>query len=312
MALPTIEKTWTFSLNNAVPDTVSLYSAIAGAFSLGGFTALTGGWYPADPLLNPCTIGGYASPFPSNAIWNLCFSKNQNPAGSRASGTFYSSVLDLHIFMDFNTSSLGAATMTATQGSHDPVIINPTNQALSAASGPFVLHALASTDGECLRIFVCRAGFVTFFFLADKIKNPRTGITDVVFGMYGTDNLSQNCCDYTALYLGQFNISGPMLRVYSPAGVLGHAVFSTETVDARALGQENTTVDDIDGSWPLTPIGIYSGTPGAIGRYGMLYDLWFGSTGVSSGDSYDETGNKVLGQLNNLVFPTNGVTLLTS
>jgi hypothetical protein len=89
----------------------------------------------------------------------------------------------------------------------------------------------------------------------------------------------------------------------------GQASFTCETSNSNTLGQEQTAIDDFDGSWAVLPCGVYCDQTGARGRYGQLYDLWLGSTTITMADDYDQTGNKTLGQLRDLIVPSNGVTL---
>jgi hypothetical protein len=95
-------------------------------------------------------------------------------------------------------------------------------------------------------------------------------------------------------------------------GVLGATPmnfgFTTEGA-SQALGQFETVVNDLDGGYPITSIGMYSNTVGKTGRHGQAEDIWWGSITPATGDSYPNDGSAQFMQIGNLVYPWDGTPL---
>jgi len=62
--------------------------------------------------------------------------------------------------------------------------------------------------------------------------------------------------------------------------------------------------NEISGEWPMLPIGIAGVGAGARGRHGSIADLWIGSNGVASGDSYP-VAQADFAQFGSLIVPWN-------
>jgi hypothetical protein len=43
-----------------------------------------------------------------------------------------------------------------------------------------------------------------------------------------------------------------------------------------------------------------------------VFDLWWGSTGVTNGDAYDDVGSRAFSQMRDLITPAGGVIFQTS
>ncbi len=72
------------------------------------------------------------------------------------------------------------------------------------------------------------------------------------------------------------------------------------------LGSGISIANDFDLSWPFAPVGIASQTSPGRGRHGTIFDLWYGSSGVATGDDYPDTGTlHQFIQLGNLIVPWN-------
>jgi len=71
-----------------------------------------------------------------------------------------------------------------------------------------------------------------------------------------------------------------------------------------SLGEKLTGANDIDSTYPIMPIGIYSRTAGNRGRHGFVYDLWWGLQNVADLETYG--GSALFAQFSDLIFPWNG------
>jgi len=77
---------------------------------------------------------------------------------------------------------------------------------------------------------------------------------------------------------------------------------------AQAIGQ---VANEADSSWYMSNILIGGSQAGVRGVHGSFIDLWHGSGGVVTGDSYNSSGSLQFGQFGNLIYPWNGSTTIT-
>jgi len=167
-----------------------------------------------------------------------------------------------------------------------------------------VVHVMQSTDGECTRVVFCCAGKSRSFFIFDKQCNPITGATHTF--IVGADAMAS---DATALTYAEWNDAVHMRGLNST--LVFDCYLTAEGYIAGMLGERlNVVANEISGEWPLSPIGLTSETVGARGRFGTLYDLWWGTSNQADGTTYPAAGSKLLVQFGHLVFPWNGSTPL--
>lgn len=168
------------------------------------------------------------------------------------------------------------------------------------------LHVMQSTDGQCTRIF----SFDTaanprfgFYMLIDRVKNPVPGWTVPAVSMYDLE-ASNSVCDYS------LNTNSGFFKGYHNSRVIPFYA-TTEFYLTDPLGTRITVPNDIDGSFPLSPIGLYSDTSGVRGRHGQVFDLWWGSTAITQyAGSYPEGTARQLIHFGNMVNPWNGSPML--
>jgi hypothetical protein len=172
-----------------------------------------------------------------------------------------------------------------------------------------VVHAMQSTDGQCTRVAICSNGFVTGFWIFDKLKNPHTAITEqFVAAAAGSNNVTGDVTTYSILN-GNNSNAGYLATAFGSLRATG-GFFSCEGFNHMGYGDAFPDRDDLDGTLPLAPVAVVNTTRGQRGRYGEVYDLWLGSSRVQSCDTYDETGNRRLSTLRDLVLPSNGQILM--
>jgi hypothetical protein len=166
-------------------------------------------------------------------------------------------------------------------------------------------HVMQSTDGECTRIFLCQGGLVGGFWQFDKLRRPRAEVSEpFIATCYGTDDIVTSAPSFQNLFITA--VSTMRANGISQTGKSG---FTTEAFGNQAIGIVLLDPDDLDGSLPLMPIAAACYGSGASGRYGEIFDLWFGSSRVQNGDSYDETGNRAMSTMRDLIVPSNGLML---
>lgn len=324
MTLPVVEKTWQFDLNRtvlgatgvtvyakptlrAIKDRLKAFGTLPAtvSYSCGGAAPVAGAAadgvdrWAADADVVHVAAAGTAH---SWMVLNLVGMGTPTPQllidciGSTSSH-----------FAEFFFSPSGAFTGGTTLNrptAADEYKINYRTNWLQAASATNVrLHLWQSTDGACRRVAVMYNNFLTSLWILDNLKNPRGGTASpYLCTVIGSSGPSTDTGTFTEMFA---NYS---LFVKNSSSV-GTAGLSCEGVSTGGLGAIQTSADDIDASWPILPIGVFSNTAGARGRYGQVFDLWYGSTGNANGQEFDDAGGKVLGQLGHLLFPSNGLTL---
>jgi hypothetical protein len=189
----------------------------------------------------------------------------------------------------------------------------------SSASGPitYSLHVCSSDDGQLTRIFVMNTGNCTSFWLFDQPKNVVTGWTypAVATMLKWANPGGQIYPTYSALNdVAWVGFRAPKADGTGLAN--GWMALSTESYTSNALcavGERQTAVNTITGMWSMTKMGLTSLTAGLYGRHGEVSDLWWGSTGVSTGDGYPSSGTtKQFVQFHHIIHPWNTTTPLTS
>jgi hypothetical protein len=159
---------------------------------------------------------------------------------------------------------------------------------------------MQSSDGACTRFWFYAAGVLRGFYMFDKPTNIVTGWTNPSYALAaaGTSTAATAGLANVAAYVGRFRalgINGAMAMGCETAGTV---IFPS---DANAGAVPN----DIDGSWPMLPIGLSSSSVGVKGRHGTLADIWLGSNTIPDGDTYPLATTDFV-QVGSLILPWNG------
>jgi hypothetical protein len=151
----------------------------------------------------------------------------------------------------------------------------------------YKLHVQQSTDGQCTRALLCTSGKTVSFWLFDKPANPISAWTHPAIGcVAGSANSAASICLYT-----QFNDTALIgFRQGSTNGTL----FCATTFNALScIGEQLSVANDLSSDWGFYPITFVSATVGLRGKWGEVFDLYWGqSTGLTGGDQYDGSGSK--------------------
>lgn len=175
------------------------------------------------------------------------------------------------------------------------------------------LNGMMSTDGKCTRLHMVRdaAGTTTnqMFMVIDELLNVPAGVEDTAYvrlasnasNVLAYNNLFTNFIDGAAI---DFNIGGNPTR----------GNFTKEVA-----ADLQTFANEISNEWPMWPLaGVIDGavdlgstnrdviTPGPYGRVGDFADLWLGSSGVASLDTYPGDGSNQFAQFGLIILPWDG------
>ena len=319
MALPTLVRTWQTNCNNAQ---LALGSALADNRGL---------------LIS---IKNALLGFASNP-WTVRYSCNSTTAGtagdgvdrwgSTAANLVWNAAGSAHSWFVMQQSGVAAGFQvlwslenSSPNGSVMSVVVSPsagftggTTTARPTATDEIVVLAAAgvwggagtidqsarwsveqSTDGAGTRIIVCTAGATTTVALFEVPANVATGWSNPT--AFSWLNSSGG--------LGGFQTYGSLkTRVGALAANLALACEGTAAnVHGPADIAFGNLANEVSGEWPMWPIGVDCNTVGARGRLATLVDLWYGSSNVTSGDSYPATGTTgQFAQFGNLIIPWN-------
>jgi hypothetical protein len=319
MALPALVKTWQHNVNQAIAAQGTVLATDRLAWrtlknSLIGFAS------------NPWTVRGSSNSSAAamdqvdrwvtdaNLVWasgahswivlrqtgiatnyELCIDLN---SGTNGTGTIATSP----------AAGFTGGTVTARPTATDENVLISTNTIggvnSTSTDNNVKLSVQQSTDGQCTRAQMWSQNIQTMLMVLDKPANPVTGWTNPSF----------------SVSLGAFIASvGTLTNLVTTPVAKGKGA-SAMTLAMTLEGQATagslqtllTSANDLSGSWPFLPIGMYSATALNRGRHGSFFDLWFGSSAVSNADTYPNDTSRQFAQLGALIFPWNGTTPLTT
>ncbi len=174
----------------------------------------------------------------------------------------------------------------------------------------FSYHMMMSTDGECTRVVFVQGngshGGVSGLWAFDKPKNPVSGWTNPWVALYANGNggAATGAAKYVFIRDNQ--------KVYStlPNGPTQHVMYLTSegTEDTGAMGESNVnnSVNEISGEVEFFPAGVACEDTPNIGRHGDLFDFWFGPEGVSQGRTFPDDGTRLIAVFEHIALPWDG------
>ena len=305
MALPTLERTWQYNVNQQTPTSGTLATDRSALLykikaALTGFASspwtvvkssngVTAG--AADYWASPANLTGAAS---GNAHSWIVLQQSGITGGPLqlcldlgSSDQAY--IYTLMSYAGFNTGGTITNRPTATD---EQAIWNPAQWFASA--GDTVLHVLQSTDGRSTRVVSMIASTIRNLWMVEDVADSPLTYRGVC-SFAGQVSTISNYLG-TALFWGRF-------------GAIPLTAFvGTEVYKNVAAAEANSgAVSDITNAYPITPLSLHSETPSAKGRLGRLVDLWFGSPALVLGSTYPATpADREFIHMKPFVMPWNG------
>ena len=166
-------------------------------------------------------------------------------------------------------------------------------------------HMQQSSDGKSFRLVMYSSSALKSVFMLGVPKNPVSGWTTPAWGYAGAGT---QCLDYTVLVTPgvagiQSRAPGVNMLMFMTAEFFGNSALPLQAVF--------TAGNQLDGAaLPLSPLGLASTTVSAIGRHGVIYDLWLGLTTSGNGDTYPDDATRLFVTHGDMVFPNNGDIIL--
>jgi hypothetical protein len=323
MAMPTVEKTWQYNVNqgcgglgsgNDPPDMLfhlkqSLIGFASSPWTVWGSSNGAGSFGNNDGIDRwitsaNCLMGGASAAWivlkqaGINASFALCFYCNSGVSGATTMQ-----------FVAFPTGVGTNGSASARPSAADELVLRgPGRWGPVVGGGACVLHALQSTDGECTRIVFCRTGIACTFMAYDKPKSPiASWAAPAIATLVGSDIAGLATVTYANLN-DRVDVS-VLGDTFSRIGSVPTRLYFASSCGAGSstLGEFVTFPDDDTGEFPLSAISLASDTFGSRGTLkGQLYDLWWGSTAVPTGECYPDDGSRQFAQFGHLVLPWDG------
>jgi hypothetical protein len=289
MALPTLEKTWQFNVNQVTaPVDVSTdrrnlwfkIKQILTSFPTNPWTVVRSSnsvtVANSDLWLTAANIIQYND---SNAhSWIVLQQTNMNGGtfqlllDCNGTGGQYGSISFSHVAgFTGGTTLLGP---TATDGA---LPISHTYWSNLTASASVVTHAMMSTDGQCTRLFAYAGGVCILYFLLDTLADcPIQHNASCVWvgdpSVRSANNLLSGTYWYSYNATNSVNI---------------WCYMATECYNGTAVPvQSSGVIHNLVAAYPMTPLSIHSAVAGNRGRVGRVVDAWMGSSAIPDGSTF--------------------------
>ena len=173
----------------------------------------------------------------------------------------------------------------------------------TVSSPAYRWNVAMSTDGECTRVLIFMNTTCSGFWLFDVPDNPASGWTNpYIAAIQGTNSFNLNQPTYSL-----FNVAANIKGRFS--GTDTTMFLSTEGFANASLGAQMGR-NQLDNTWPVSEMGIYSETSTFTGRMGTVFDLWWGEALATSGRYYPQAGTKLYVNVSDMIHPWDGSTIL--
>lgn len=311
MALPVLSKTWQFNVNNAQAalgssglDNRSLMLAYKNAmigfgtnpwtvkYSCSSTVAGTAGdgvdrWATVANVVNANSGVAHSwivlAQTGLSSTFQVCIDYNNGTAAASSASIIFSAAAGF-------TGGTTTARPTATD---EQAVLSNAAWINNNADAAFRWHAMQSTDGQCTRIFSFIAGAIQNVLIFEKFTNATGGSPGATNG--GALNIF--------LTLANFNNMGTWTR---QNGTNVNTSMAYESVSNLSIASE------VSGAFDIFPMACTSTTTvGTRGRLGTFQDIWIGSSGVATGDSYPASGTTgQFVQVGQIIMPWNTTAFL--
>lgn len=331
MALPSLEKTWQFDLNNRV------HADSSGAFNTDDFIndkrLLLYGIKEAmiGFSLNPWTVAGSSTPSAGgmdavdrwtgtidNSVircsdndsvahsWIVLEQSNVGGSGihillnCRGSNNADGGLIDVF----YSEAGFTGGSPTARPTAVDEVqICNGSTFGIEGNWGAavadntarsFVFHVWQSDDGQCTRVLTYYNNNPLGFWIFDTVADPVTGWTEkfVVAVLQDGNSSTASTPTYSVLERGTARLRG---FKSGDAGAV-RLFFTGESFNSEHLGEHALMrrANQLSNEIQMPHVGVASLATDFIGRHGRMFDLWWGPThsdGNRDGRTYPASGS---------------------
>lgn len=314
MALPSLSKTWQYSVNNTITATGTYSDTCRNAIFSIKNALVSFGTLPWTVV----SSSDGADTTAASDLWATSANIIGNTAGVnhswiRLRQTGIASNFEL--LLDCTSAGLYAGTLVISPGAgfvtggtatnrptatDEIVLISDTNWLITPGSNDqdIITNIMQSTDGQCTRILACSQNVVTTFWFFDKPNLPSTGWTKP-----SVSYAAVNATD-TPVITNLSNAT-PALKAFGSTAF--DITCTSEATNTTPLTTLLTSTNDFDSTLPLFSIGIVSTTASHRGRHGSIFDMWYTlASPTVSGDTMPNDATRTFAVFGDVVFPWNG------
>ena len=202
----------------------------------------------------------------------------------------------ISVYMSATNGFTGGAT-NARPTATDEISLLTGNYGVQSAPTTNYTHILQTKDGTCFRCFFCSSGQGKGMWTIERPVYPRTGFTIPVAAWVRGSNASEvlNNTNLFSSFLGQMATPPLSNTQFYLQGA--NSLYPTLYSNPNSL----------DNSWDLYPCGYSAQNSGGNGgRIGICRDLYAGSVGRGTGDTYPGDGSNQLAQFGFMCIPWPG------
>lgn len=291
MALPTLDKSYLFNVNQLYTSTGTLLSdcrqlMLGMKNSLKGFAG-SAAW----SILG--SSNGTSAGLDTVDRWSVIADLNWSTTSRSWLVTKPGGTAGLQLCIDLNVSNslpqrcsivvspsagfTGGTLPSARPTATDEIVLLSSADWINGSAVTSRLHVIQSTDGHSTTIITCQANALQNCWHFSTPKNPIAGWTNPNISIFQASSVMSVSSWHRAA-----NFKGRIGSVSASFGITG------ETYNNLLIGENMSFADEQTGEWPFGPMGLYGVTNGARGRKGTLYDMYWGTTIASIADNYPD------------------------
>ena len=320
MALPTLAKTWQFTVNqqilalgSALIDNQTLQLNIKNALIGFGTQPWTMYYSCSSLVAGAANDGTDRIAAIANIVWG-------NAGSAHSWWVLQQTNLGTHAQLLFSMEGISASgnvmtlvwspsagftggSTTARPTATDEIVLlsNAGFGGASALDQSVRWSVMQTTDGQCTRIMIASAAAVSSWAIFDKLSGPTAGWAIPVVAAWNVSVPTTNILATNTLGSAVFKMRNSSISGVGSMTVEG---FSTTALPTDTV--IGNISNEIDSTFIMMPVGFAGLTSGLRGRHGSFVDLWLGSNSVVSADTYPNTGTNLFAQFGHLILPWNG------
>lgn len=312
MALPTLEKTWQFNVNQvlatsgvAETDHINMWFLIKQTltgFSTNPWTVVRSCdsttvdasdlWLTSANVVpgtsshswivfQQSAIGGTGGPF------QLLVDLNNN------SGVGYGNV-----YVSHGAGFTGGSVSTRATATDEVAIVANAAIISPNIARNLIVSCQMSSTGDSTRVLVFGSGVCLLMYLFETVSDSLLTYKGLSFGTTGS------VIPTAASHVASTSNSWSGKRTNNYTASLGTEVYGGSTTVVAANGG---AISDISGAYAIAPLSAHSESVGSKGRVGRIADMWLGSASIPTGSTYPASpDDKEFLQINQFIFPWDG------
>jgi hypothetical protein len=318
MALPTLERTWQYNVNQAIissgiasTDLKQLILQIKNSmigFASNPWTVVSSStgavvdnsdlWATISDIMVPQSLGNPHSWIVlqqtgvTGGPLQLCIDMVES---------YYGEMDRLIVLISPSAGFTGGTISARPTATDEAFLVNKQKWISNTGANSKVLHVTQDSSGKSTRVFVFTSSTCILHILIETLADSALPVpVNVLWGYVVDVQRTATYCYDNPVINGYYN--GTHYLSYMATEAFG----STPITNGNSGSTSNFT-----STFPIVPISSYSLTGGCQGRAGRFVDLYMGSSGVLTGGTYPLTpSDKEFAQFLQFITPWNGTVVL--